>query len=95
MTNALTQKPTSLSVPNFRPRSPSRRQIITPAEHAVLNLLASGFTSRVIGELLGIAQDTVSVHRSHLMRKLGLRQPKELIGFAIAYKGHTELPCSS
>lgn len=95
MTNALNQRATSPSVPSFRPKSPSRRQIITPAERAVLELLAGGFTSRIIGELLGIAQDTVSVHRSHLMRKLGLQQPKELIEFAIAYKHHSELPYPS
>ncbi|WP_084784963.1 response regulator transcription factor [Calidithermus timidus] len=66
-----------------------RRQLITPAERRVLELVASGYTNRQIASVLDISVSTVSLHRSKVMRKLGLRNPAELRRFA---RGPRPLP---
>lgn len=59
-----------------------RRQLITPTERRVLELVATGQTNREIAEKLYISYHTVSAHRSRLMRKLGLDSPNGLRRFA-------------
>ena len=53
---------------------------LTPREAQVLNLLARGYTNREIAAVLVISVKTVSVHVSHILRKLGapnrLRPPR-------------------
>ena len=44
---------------------------LTPREAQVLNLLARGYTNREIAAALVISVKTVSVHVSHILRKLG------------------------
>jgi DNA-binding NarL/FixJ family response regulator len=44
---------------------------LTPREAEVLNLLARGYTNREIAAMLVISVRTVSVHVSHILRKLG------------------------
>ena len=44
---------------------------LTPREAQVLNLLARGYTNREIAAVLVISVKTVSVHVSHILRKLG------------------------
>jgi DNA-binding NarL/FixJ family response regulator len=46
---------------------------ITDREHAVLELLAEGFTARQIGRRLGISPRTVETHVAKLYRKLTVR----------------------
>ncbi|RMH57535.1 MAG: LuxR family transcriptional regulator [Deinococcus-Thermus bacterium] len=62
-----------------------RRKLITPAERRVLELVAKGCTNRQIAAILAISPSTVSLHRSKVMRKLGLRSPTELSQFAAGY----------
>jgi len=47
-----------------------RLDSLTPREHEVCLLVAEGLTSREIGERLGVAESTISVHRSRIMAKL-------------------------
>jgi FixJ family two-component response regulator len=47
-----------------------RLDSLTPREHEVCLLVAEGLTSREIGEKLGVAESTISVHRSRIMAKL-------------------------
>ncbi|GEM84739.1 MAG: hypothetical protein KatS3mg074_818 [Meiothermus sp.] len=62
-----------------------RRQLITAAERRVLEFVARGYTNYQIAQALTISIDTVSLHRSKVMRKLGLRKPNELKRFAEGY----------
>jgi FixJ family two-component response regulator len=50
----------------------ARRRLdsLTPREHEVCLLVAEGLTSKEIGEKLGVAESTISVHRSRIMAKL-------------------------
>jgi DNA-binding NarL/FixJ family response regulator len=56
---------------------------LTFRELEVLQMVAEGRTSLEIGDKLTISPRTVEVHRSHLMKKLGLQSQADLIRFAI------------
>jgi DNA-binding CsgD family transcriptional regulator/tetratricopeptide (TPR) repeat protein len=57
---------------------------LTPREAEVLNLVARGYTNREIAATLVISVKTVSVHVSHILRKLGA--PNRLEAAAIAHR---------
>jgi two-component system response regulator NreC len=63
---------------------------LTPRERQVLTLVAEGHTSRQIAGLLHLSTRTIEMHRSNLMRKLGLRTHNQLVRYALR-RGITEL----
>lgn len=60
--------------------------LLSPREREVLQLIAEGYTSREIAEILSISIKTVQSHRGNLMRKLDLHDRGELIKYAIQKK---------
>jgi len=58
-------------------------ETLTGREREVLHLAAEGHTNAVIAARLGISPRTVETHRTHLMRKLGLRSQTDLIRYAL------------
>jgi DNA-binding NarL/FixJ family response regulator len=56
---------------------------LTSREVEILQLVAEGHSSRGISEKLGIAEDTVDVHRRNIMRKLDRHNVAELTRYAI------------
>jgi two-component system response regulator NreC len=56
---------------------------LTFREREVLQLTVEGHSSSEIGERLFISPRTVESHRANLMRKLSVRNQKELIGYAV------------
>lgn len=56
---------------------------LSDREAEVLQLLASGLSSRQIGERLGISARTVETHRVHIMEKLQLDDVASLTLFAL------------
>lgn len=56
---------------------------LTPREREILKLLAEGYTSVEIGEILHLSVKTVQAHRQHIMEKLDLHRPAQLIKYAI------------
>ena len=60
-----------------------RNNELTARERQVLQLLAEGHSSKEIGKILGMEQNTVMVHRRHVMTKLGLHSVAELTKYAI------------
>jgi DNA-binding NarL/FixJ family response regulator len=56
---------------------------LTPREREVLQLTAAGLTCADIGGRLYISARTVESHRANLMRKLGVRNQKELVRLAV------------
>ena len=56
---------------------------LTPREHEVLEVLATGATNRQIAELLFISEKTASVHVSNILRKLGVTNRGEAASFAL------------
>ena len=62
-------------------RLPPRR--LTARQAQVVRLLAQGKSNKEVGVALGIGERTAETHRSHIMRKLGLRSFSELVRFAL------------
>ena len=56
---------------------------LTAREREVLILVAQGQTNQTIAEQLGLSRKTVDVHRTNLMRKLGLHDVTELVKYAL------------
>lgn len=59
---------------------------LTPREREVLQLIAEGYTSREIAEMLSLSVKTVQTHRTGLMQKLDLHDRGDLIKYAIQKK---------
>jgi NarL family two-component system response regulator LiaR len=47
---------------------------ITPREHEILGLIATGQSNREIGERLFVSENTVKTHSSRLFQKLGVNR---------------------
>ena len=56
---------------------------LTPRETEVVKLIAEGFTSREIGDVLVISEKTVDRHRANVLEKLGLRDRVALTRYAV------------
>jgi DNA-binding NarL/FixJ family response regulator len=56
---------------------------LTPREREVLQLTAEGHSGAAVAERLFISPRTVETHRANLMRKLGLRNQKEMVRYAL------------
>jgi DNA-binding NarL/FixJ family response regulator len=59
---------------------------LSPRESEVLQLIAEGYSSKQIAEILCISIKTVQTHRMNLMSKLDLHNRAELIKYAIQRK---------
>jgi two-component system response regulator NreC len=61
-------------------------EVLSERERVVLELTARGYTSRQIGEQIGISPRTVETYRSRLLVKLGLAHRYELVEYALQHK---------
>jgi len=52
---------------------------LTPREHQVMQLVATGMLNKQVGGELGMAEKTVKTHRAHVMQKLGITSVAELM----------------
>jgi DNA-binding NarL/FixJ family response regulator len=59
---------------------------LTPAERAILKLLAQSHTSKEIAEKLFVSVRTVENHRTHICQKLGIKGYNKLLQFALENK---------
>jgi Response regulator containing a CheY-like receiver domain and an HTH DNA-binding domain len=55
---------------------------LSKREEEVVNLIAKGYSSEKIGEVLNISVKTVSNHRNNIYSKLGVQNTAELISYA-------------
>ena len=69
------------------PGDPDRPQQVplTPRERQVAALVASGWTNRQIGRVLGISEKTAEVHLHHVMSKLDARSRAEVAAWAVTH----------
>lgn len=56
-----------------------RRKRLTPREAEILDMMLKGKASKVIAIDLGISERTVELHRSRVLKKLGVRSANELM----------------
>lgn len=59
------------------------RAVLTPREEEVVKLVAEGYSSKEIADVLVISLKTVERHRANVLEKLGMRDRTELTRFAI------------
>ena len=66
--------------PSFVPDAAAVTRLgITPREHEILQLIASGLSNREIAERLFVSENTVKTHASRLLDKLGARRRTEAV----------------
>jgi FixJ family two-component response regulator len=56
--------------------------LLTPREREVLSFVVAGFANKQTACDLGIAENTIGVHRGQIMRKMGARSLAELVRMA-------------
>jgi DNA-binding NarL/FixJ family response regulator len=64
-------------------KSGSSTEALTPRERDIIKLVAEGYKSKEIAEMLCISLKTVETHRANTMKKLGLRNAAEMTLYAI------------
>ncbi|MGB3847053.1 MAG: LuxR C-terminal-related transcriptional regulator [Sphingopyxis sp.] len=64
--------------------------LLTRREVEVIAGLVRGLTNKQIGAELGISHRTVEIHRSRLMRKLGVSTLAALLGLIIPHRARIE-----
>ncbi|HEY6468075.1 MAG TPA: response regulator transcription factor [Candidatus Acidoferrales bacterium] len=58
-------------------------ELLTDREREILQLLAEGKANKEVATLLNISPYTVETHRKHILEKLNLHNPAELILYAV------------
>jgi two-component system response regulator NreC len=58
-------------------------ELLTMREREILQLVAEGKTNKEVAAALNISPYTVETHRGHILEKLGLHSPAELILYAV------------
>lgn len=64
---------------------PPARDVLTPRQREVLQLVAEGHSVKEIASLLSISPKTVEFHKSQIMDQLDLRTTAELTKYAITH----------
>lgn len=59
--------------------------MLTRREQEVIALVAEGYRTREMAELLSVSHKTVERHRTNLMRKLGVRSATGVVAYAITH----------
>ena len=64
----------------------AEKKPISKQELKILALVAKGYTSEKIGGVLAIAKTTVQTHRRNMLRKTGLNNTQQLVGWGYRLK---------
>jgi DNA-binding NarL/FixJ family response regulator len=67
------------------PMPATRRNVLTPRQPEVLQLVAEGKAVKEIAQLLNISPKTVEFHKAQIMEQLDLRTTAELTKYAMAH----------
>ena len=59
--------------------------MLTVREQEVVTLIAEGYLTREMAQMLSVSQKTVERHRTNLMRKLGVRSATGVVAYAITH----------
>ena len=59
--------------------------MLTNREQEVVTLIAEGYRTREMAQLLSVSYKTVERHRTNLMRKLGVRSATGVVAYAITH----------
>jgi len=72
--------------PGLAARFPGR-DLLTPREYQVLELIANGASNKEAGRQLGISPRTIEVHRARIMEKLGAKNTVDLVHIVLSDRG--------
>ena len=64
-------------------RDGTLKEVTTPREREIIQLLAEGHSNKETAAALGVSVKTVEAHRANIMRKLRLRSVTDLVRYAI------------
>jgi DNA-binding NarL/FixJ family response regulator len=64
-------------------RKRGKREVLTPRERSVVQLIAEGNTNKAICAKLGVGLKTIETHRAAAMRKLDLHTTADLVRYAL------------
>jgi two-component system, NarL family, response regulator NreC len=67
----------------FSAQKDNSREVLSPRERQVLQLIAEGKSMKDIGALLGVSSRTADSHRTKIMEKLALHDTASLVRYAI------------
>jgi two-component system, NarL family, response regulator NreC len=70
-------------VEHSQDQPPDPYETLTVRERQIFRLIAEGVATADIATRLGISPRTVETHRTHLMRKLGLRTQGDLVRYSL------------
>jgi DNA-binding NarL/FixJ family response regulator len=73
---------TILSKKNNFKLNQKKIEVLTPKEREVFDLVSKGFTTKEIAIRLFVETSTVSIHRKHIIQKLGFKNLYEWFLFA-------------
>ncbi len=62
------------------------REVLTPREREIVQLLAEGKSNKEVASSLGISAKTTETHRANIMRKLNLHSVSDLVRYAVRNK---------
>ena len=87
----LTSKVTEFVLDDYMRRADARddeapKDIATPREREIIQLLAEGNSNKEAASALGISVKTIEAHRANIMRKLHLRSISDLVRYAVRNK---------
>lgn len=74
-----------LSNSDYKPY-PEKKVAFSDREMEIIQLVCKDFSSKAIGEQLGISSRTVDTHRDRIMEKMGVRSAAGLVAYAYSYK---------
>jgi two-component system response regulator NreC len=67
------------------PRRSHAEPMLTNREQEVVTLIAEGYRTREMAQLLSVSHKTVERHRTNLMRKLGVRSATGVVAYALTH----------
>jgi DNA-binding NarL/FixJ family response regulator len=83
--SALDRMVTAYARTSDRPGRTRGSGALTSREQEVITLIAKGYRTREMAELMSLSHKTVEKHRTNLMRKLGLRSAAAVAAYAITH----------
>ena len=83
--SALDRMVTAYAKASDRPGRARGSGALTSREQEVITLIAKGYRTREMAELMSLSHKTVEKHRTNLMRKLGLRSAAAVAAYAITH----------
>jgi len=65
------------------PKPITRQGKLSPRQQEILDLIAEGYSTREIADLLDLSIKTIETHRSRMVHSLGLKRGAELLRYAL------------